>query len=136
MADKEPQYVGLQGILKTEEEAMGLYDKKKKQRVHMSSEESDCMAYNASDEESPEGADTENAHSKHNPKKAKGPGGKGKWMQHEAAREKAAGTKGALRRMTKTKEGHTIPTDMLQHLAKKGGLIGKRANMALRYRGR
>jgi predicted phage gp36 major capsid-like protein len=134
----EPKYIGLQGVLRTEKEAeMGLYDKKH-QRVHMSSEESDCMQYEADEEESPSGADTENAHSKHNPKKAKGPSGKknGHWMEKRGKAEKKAGTKGALRRYTKTKAGHNIPTELLQHLAHKGGHVGKMANEALRYRGK
>jgi hypothetical protein len=114
---------------------MALYEKGgKNKRVHMSSEESDCMRYEADEAEKPEGADTLNAHSKHNPKKAKGPGGK--WMQKESQREKRAGTKGALRRYTKTKAGHKIPTELLEHLSHKGGHVGKMANMALRYRGK
>ena len=135
MGKPEPQYVGLQGVLRTEKEAeMGLYNKEKHTRVHMSSEESDCMKYDAGEEEDPKGADTENAHSKHNPKKAKGPSGK--WMSKRGKIEKKEGTKGALRRYTKTKAGHNIPTELLEHLEHKGGHVGHMAGEALRYRGK
>jgi hypothetical protein len=58
----------------------------------------------------------------------------GKWMQAESEREEKAGTKGSLRRYTKTKPGHNIPVKLLHKLAKQEGLVGKRARMALRYR--
>ena len=58
----------------------------------------------------------------------------GKWMEKESAREEKAGTKGALRRETKTKKGKNIPVALLHKLASKGGLVGKRARMALAFR--
>jgi len=115
---------------------MGLYNKKRSERVHVSSEDEDSiMRYEAGEEEDPEGADTLNAHSRHNPKKAKGPGGK-KWMSREGKREKKAGTKGALHRALHIPEAKKIPTDLLQHLQHKGGHVGHMAGMALRYRGK
>ncbi len=38
---------------------------------------------------------------------------------------------GALRRQTGTPKGKNIPKGTLRRLAKKGGLIGRRANLAL-----
>ncbi len=52
-----------------------------------------------------------------------------KWMQDVHPK------KGALHKQLGIPQDEKIPTDTLKTAAKKGGLLGKRANLALRYRG-
>jgi len=52
-----------------------------------------------------------------------------KWMQ------KVHPKKGALHRQLGIPSGDKIPTGLLREKAKAGGTLGKRANLALRYRG-
>ncbi len=53
----------------------------------------------------------------------------GDWIQ------KANIKKGALREQMGIKKGKKIPLDRLKAAAKKGGKLGKRANLALTFRG-
>ena len=53
----------------------------------------------------------------------------GKWIQ------KAKIKKGALRSQMGIKKGKKIPLSRLKSAAKKGGKLGKRANLALTFRG-
>jgi hypothetical protein len=54
----------------------------------------------------------------------------GKWMQNVHPE------KGALHRQLGIPEGQKIPTSTLERDAHAGGKLGKRANLALRYRGK
>lgn len=59
----------------------------------------------------------------------KGYSGK-KWMQNVHPQ------KGALHRELGISESKRIPTSLLEEKAHAGGKLGKRANLALRYRGK
>ena len=48
--------------------------------------------------------------------------------------DKAIKKPGALRKSTKTKKGEKIPVKTLNKLAKKGGVTGRRARLALTLR--
>jgi len=51
-------------------------------------------------------------------------------MEKEADREKAAGTRGKLRKRIGAKAGKPIPSGKLAKAAKAGGSLGKEARMA------
>jgi hypothetical protein len=54
-----------------------------------------------------------------------------RWMQHEAAREKKAGTKGSFTRIAEA-HGHSVQeeAELDKH---KSGKVGKKARMALAF---
>ena len=54
-----------------------------------------------------------------------------RWMSHEAAREKKAGTKGSFTRIAHA-HGHSVPEEARLDKNKKGK-IGKKARMALAF---
>jgi len=54
-----------------------------------------------------------------------------RWMQHEAEREKKAGTKGSFTRIAKA-HGHSVHEEAELDKHKKGK-IGKKARMALAF---
>jgi len=54
-----------------------------------------------------------------------------KWIQKVSDKMKEKGTKGALRKQLGAKKGEPIAKDKLASAAKKGGVLGKRAQFAL-----
>ena len=54
-----------------------------------------------------------------------------RWMQHEAQREKHAGTKGSFTRIAHA-HGRSVPEEA-QHDKHKPGKIGQKARMALAF---